>query len=123
MTDETNIEELAAAAEEAIDYKDKYLRLLADVENTRKRMLREKQDMVRFGIENILGEILGPMDNLENALKYAENLSGELKNWAMGFQMILAQFKDVLNQNGVASFASEGQRFDSAKHEAVEMEE
>jgi molecular chaperone GrpE len=123
MSDETNIEQLAAAAEEAIDYKDKYLRLLADVENTRKRMLKEKQDMVRFGIENILGEILGPMDNLENALKHAENLSGELKNWAMGFQMILAQFKDVLAQNGVASFVSEGQRFDSARHEAVEMEE
>jgi molecular chaperone GrpE len=122
MTEETNIEQLAAA-EEAIDYKDKYLRLLADVENTRKRMLKEKQDMVRFGIENILGEILGPMDNLENALKHAENLSGELRNWAMGFQMILAQFKDVLTQNGVAPFVSEGQRFDSTRHEAVEMEE
>lgn len=122
MTDETNTEQ-PHATEEVIDYKDKYLRLLADVENARKRMQKEKQDMVRFGIENILGEILGPMDNLENALKHAENLSGELKNWAMGFQMILAQFKEVLTQNGVHSFISEGQRFDSARHEAVEMEE
>ncbi len=124
MTEETNIEELAAAAaEETVDYKDKYLRLLADVENSRKRMQKEKQDLVRFGIENILGEVLGPMDNLENALKHAENLTGELKNWALGFQMILAQFKDVLTQNGVISFVSEGQRFDSTKHEAVETEE
>lgn len=124
MSDETNIEQLAAAAaEEAVNYKDKYLRLLADTENTRKRMLKEKQDMVRFGIENILGEILGPMDNLENALKHAENLSGELKNWALGFQMILAQFKEVLTQNGVAPFVSEGEKFDSTRHEAVEMEE
>ncbi len=83
MSEETNIEQLVAA-EEAIDYKDKYLRLLADVENSRKRMQKEKQDMVRFGIENISREILGPMDNLENALKHAENLSGELKNWAHG---------------------------------------
>jgi molecular chaperone GrpE len=122
MTDELNIEK-PPITEEIIDYKDKYLRLLADVENTRKRMLKEKQEMVRFGIENILGEILGPIDNLENALKHAENLTGELKNWALGFQMILTQFKDVLTQNGVNSFVSEGQRFDSAKHEAVEMEE
>ena len=122
MTEETNVEQ-TPAAEETIDYKDKYLRLLADVENTRKRMQKEKQDMVRFGIENILGEILGPMDNLENALKHADNLSGEVRNWALGFQMILAQFKDVLAQNGVSSFVSEGQRFDPAKHEAVEMEE
>jgi molecular chaperone GrpE len=122
MTEETNVEQ-PPAVEEAIDYKDKYLRLLADVENTRKRMQKEKQEMVRFGIENILGEVLGPMDNLENALKHADKLSGEVKNWAMGFQMILAQFKDVLSQNGVAPFVSEGQRFDPAKHEAVEMEE
>jgi len=123
MTEETHVEQPTAAAEEHLDYKDKYLRLLADVENTRKRMLKEKQDMVRFGIENILGEILGPIDNLENALKHAENLSGEVKNWAIGFQMILTQFKDVLAQNGVTAFISEGQRFDSSKHEAVEMEE
>ncbi len=123
MTEETNIEQLAAAAEEAIDYKDKYLRLLADAENTRKRMQKEKQDLVRMGIENILEEILGPMDNLENALKHAENLTGDVKNWAMGFQMILAQFKEVLSQNGVVAFASEGQSFDPAKHEAVETEE
>ena len=122
MTEETNIEQLAAA-EDAIDYRDKYLRLLADVENSRKRMQKEKQELVRMGIENILGEVLGPMDNLDNALKHAANLSGELKNWAMGFQMILAQFKDVLSQNGVTAFISEGQLFDSAKHEAVETEE
>ncbi len=122
MTEETNIEQLAAA-EEAIDYRDKYLRLLADVENSRKRMQKEKQELVRMGIENILGEVLGPMDNLDNALKHAANLSGEVKNWAMGFQMILAQFKDVLSQNGVTAFVSEGQLFDSAKHEAVETEE
>ena len=125
MTEETNIEELAAAAaEETVDYKDKYLRLLADVENSRKRMQKKKnKTSSRFGIESILGEVLGPMDNLENALKHAENLTGELKNWALGFQMILAQFKDVLTQNGVISFVSEGQRFDSTKHEAVETEE
>ena len=121
MTDEEVIQQ--PPAEATIDYKDKYLRLLADVENTRKRMQKEKQEMLRFGIENILEEILGPMDNLENALNFAENMSGEVRQWAQGFQMILAQFKDVLTQNGVAPFVSEGQRFDPAKHEAVEMEE
>ena len=121
MTDEVKVDE--SPVEEAIDYKDKYLRLLADVENTRKRMQKEKQDAMRFAIENILSEVLAPMDNLENALKFADQLPGEVRNWAMGFQMILAQFKDVLAQNSVASFASEGQLFDPAKHEAVEMEE
>lgn len=109
--------------QEVIDYKDKYLRLLAESENLRKRMQKEKQDSVKFGIENILSEILIPLDSFENALKFADQMSGEVKNWAMGFQMILGQFKEVLAQNGVAAFVSEGELFDPAKHEAVEMEE
>jgi molecular chaperone GrpE len=109
--------------EEIVDYKDKYLRLLADVENTRKRMQKEKLETMRFAVENVLADIIGPMDNLENALKFADQMSGEVKNWAMGFQMILAQFKDVLTQNGIAPFASEGEMFDAAKHEAGELEE
>jgi molecular chaperone GrpE len=109
--------------EEAIDYKDKYLRLLADAENVRKRLQKEKQESLRFGIENILAELLGPLDNFENALKYADQMSPEVKNWAFGFQMILAQLKEILTQNGVAPFVSVGEMFDPIKHEAVEMEE
>lgn len=109
--------------EEVIDYKDKYLRLLAEVDNTRKRMQKEKQDTMRFALENILTEVLGPIDSLENALQYADKMSDEVRNWAMGFQMILGQFKEILSQNGVTAFISEGQIFDSAKHEAVELEE
>jgi molecular chaperone GrpE len=109
--------------EDMIDYKDKYLRLLADVENTRKRMQKEKVDNMRFAVENLMSEILGPIDNLENALRFADQMTGEVKNWAMGFQMILAQFQEVLTQNGVTAFTSVGEMFDAAKHEAVEIEE
>lgn len=109
--------------EEVVDYKDKYLRLLADVENTRRRMQKEKQDMMRYAMDTVLSDILSPVDQLENALKFADQMSGEVKNWAMGFQMILNQFKEVLSSNGVTPFASEGEHFDPAKHEAVEMEE
>lgn len=116
-------EETEPPIEELIDYKDKYLRLLADVENTRKRMQKEKIDTMRFAVENLMSEILGPIDNLENALKFADQMTGEVKNWAMGFQMILAQFKEILTQNGVIDFVSEGEMFDAARHEAVEIEE
>src|SRR5882757_10153552 len=108
MTDEPTI----PAVEETIDYKDKYLRLLADLENMRKRMQKEKQESLRFGIENILSEILGPLDNFESALKFADHMSVEVRNWALGFQMILGQLKEILTQNGIAPFISEGQLFD-----------
>lgn len=103
--------------------KDKYLRLLAETENTRKRLQKEKQEMTRFAVENIISEFLLPMDNLENALSFAQKMSEETANWAKGFQMILGQFKDVLAGNGVTAFASVGQMFNPHLHEAVETEE
>jgi molecular chaperone GrpE len=109
--------------DELKECKDKYLRLLAEMENMRKRMQKEKQESVRFAIDNVIADFLGPLDNLENALGFAEKMSEETRNWAMGFQMILNQFKEVLSNNGVVTFKSEGTSFDPHKHEAVETEE
>jgi molecular chaperone GrpE len=108
---------------EADEYKDKYLRLLAETENTRKRLQKEKQEMMRFSVENVIEEFLTPMDNLENALKHTGGMSPETLNWVRGFEMILSQFKDVLTQNGVSTFNSIGEQFDPHLHEAVEVEE
>lgn len=112
-----------APRNEAEEYKDKYLRLLAETENTRKRLQKEKQEMLRFSVENVIEEFLSPMDNLENALKHTGGMSAETQNWARGFEMILSQFKDVLTQNGVTAFKSVGEKFDPHLHEAVEVEE
>jgi molecular chaperone GrpE len=125
MTEEENqeVEKSLKIEEELKECKDKYLRLLAETENVRKRMQKEKQDVIRFAVDNLLSEILTPMDNLENALKYTDAMSPETKKWAHGFQMILSQFKDVLQQHGVIVFHSEGSLFDPHLHEAVETEE
>jgi molecular chaperone GrpE len=109
--------------EELKEYKDKYLRQLADADNVRKRMQKEKQEMTRFAIENVIEEILTPIDNLENALKFTEHMSEDTRNWASGFQMILGQLKDVLSNHGVVSFHSEGGIFDPHLHYAIEIEE
>ena len=119
----TSDEELKKLHHELEDYKNKYLRLLADQENTRKRQQKEKIEQMRFANEGLIIDFLKPMDNLENALNFAKNMSDEVKNWAIGFQMILTQFKDVLNLNGVTPFESQGQQFDPYVHEAVEMVE
>lgn len=103
------------------DFKDKYFRTLAEMENMRKRMQKEKQEISRFAIENAINDFLPALDNLENALQFADQASGEVKSWAMGFQMILSQFKEVLHNNGISSFRSEGSRFDPLFHEAVEV--
>lgn len=105
------------------NWKDKYLRALAEQENMRKRIQKEKQEMVSFGIENAISEFLGAIDNFENALRFAESAEGAVKNWAIGFEMILSQFKEVLLNHGIVSFHSEGNTFDPLVHEAVEIVE
>lgn len=111
--------------EEAVEenWKDKYLRALAEQENMRKRIQKEKHEMLSFGIENAISEFLGAIDSFENALRFAENGSKEVKNWATGFEMILAQFKEVLHNHGIVSFHSKGNTFDPQFHEAVEIVE
>lgn len=110
-------------APEEIDWKDKYLRMLAEAENMRKRMQKEKQEIAKFGIENAISEFLPAIDHFEKALRFAENNSGEVKNWALGFEMILSQFKEVLHNHGIVSYHSEGNTFDPEYHEAVEIVE
>jgi molecular chaperone GrpE len=103
------------------DWKDKYFRSLAEMENMRKRMQKERHEMARFGIENAVSEFLPAIDNFENALRFAEGASGEIKSWAVGFEMILSQFKEVLHNYGVVAFHSEGNTFNPQYHEAVEI--
>lgn len=115
-------EECEKVKAEAAEYKDKYLRLLADSENMRKRLQKEKQEMTAYALQQLIADFLAPIDHMENALKYTEQMSEEVKHWSLGFQMILTQFKDVLTTHGVQPFISQGTPFDPHLHEAVEIE-
>ncbi len=116
-------EEKNKLKEQAKEFENKYLRSLAELENARKRMQKEKQATITFAIENTISEFLPVIDNFENALNFADNSSEEVKNWATGFQMILTQFRDVLHNNGIVAFHSEGNTFDPHYHEAMEIVE
>lgn len=115
--------ELQQLRRESSDYKDKYLRLLAESENARKRMQKERQEAVQYAIQSTVIDFLIPIDHMENALLHAKEMSDEVRNWAIGFEMILGQFKDALTNNGITSFKSKGEAFDPHRHEAIEMVE
>lgn len=117
---DTHYEELQKGIEE---HRDKYLRLLAESENFRKRMQKEREELTRFAVQNVIAEFLGPLDHMDNALSFTEQASAEVSNWAVGFKMIHQQFKDVLDNHGVERIATEGKPFDPHFHEAVETEE
>ena len=93
---EVQEEVLVQEIPEQEDFKDKYLRLLADMENMRKRMSREKTESVKYSLDSIVSDFLIPLDNLDNALKYATNdqASAELKN-----SSILTSKLDILKFN------------------------
>lgn len=116
-------EELKGLQGEILEYKDKYLRLLADADNTRKRLQKEREEINRYAVESIVTDLLSPLDNMENALKFAQEMSDEVRNWAFGFQMIAEQFKDILAQKGVVPFKSMEELFNPDLHEAIEMVE
>jgi molecular chaperone GrpE len=108
---------------ELAECQERNLRLLAEMENARKRMQKEKGEMLRFAIENTILEFLPVLDNFENALKFSKQASDDVQKWAQGFEMILAQFKNILLDHGVFPFHSLGSHFNSHEHEAIHIEE
>jgi len=109
--------------EEAKEFKEKYLRALAELENSRKRLSKEKIESQSFAIQNVVLDLLQPIDHFEQALSHAEHADATIAHWAKGFGMILYQLKQVLEDHGVTSFVSLGSQFDPHLHEAVETEE
>ncbi|MEM1009409.1 MAG: nucleotide exchange factor GrpE, partial [Myxococcota bacterium] len=71
--------ELDSLRREAEEYKDKYFRLLAESENARKRMQKEKVELTQYALQNMVCDILHPIDQMENALKHADQMSEEIK--------------------------------------------
>ena len=122
-SDET-VEILASSLEklknESQEFKNKYLLLLAETENARKRMQKEKQELAKFAIQDLVVELLTPLDTFESALNSSDYASDEVQNWSTGFKMILEQFKTMLLNHDVVSFSAEGKEFDPHHHEAME---
>lgn len=97
------------------EQEDKYLRLLAEYDNYRKRSQKEKEHAWSSSKADTIKEILPVYDNLERALK--QETADEA--YAKGVEMIMTQFKTVLEKLGVEEIPAEGQPFDPQVHNAV----
>jgi molecular chaperone GrpE len=117
-----NVAELEAtlqkAQEEAAENYDRLLRVSADFENYKKRVAKEKSDLIRYGNAELIKELLPVIDNLERALEHASS-EGAQEGITGGVEMTLQQFLGILQRFGVTPVAAEGEPFDPAKHEAV----
>jgi molecular chaperone GrpE len=110
---------LAEKDKEIADLKDKYLRAVAEMDNTRKRLRQQSEETFRRERENLLREVLPVVDNLERAISAARS-SGDGKSILEGVEMVLRSLLDLLKAQGVTPIESVGQPFDPARHEAVD---
>ena len=101
---------------------DQYLRKAADFENFRKRMSREKQEIVEFSNQSLILDLLPVIDDFERAIKSAKT-SQDFASFYEGIIMIEKRLSTELeNKWGLKRFDSEGQPFDPNRHEALQME-
>ncbi len=111
----------SAASPGADELNSKYLRLYADFENYRKRVNKDKEDLVRYGNESLLHELLPAIDNLELALKHA---TGEINSGLVqGVEVTLKELQRTLEKFGLSRIEAAGKPFDPAVHHAMSQVE
>lgn len=102
---------------EVEQYRDLYLRKLADFDNFRKRMERDREEMRRSAGEALLAELVPVLDNFERALAHSAEV--DPTGFRQGVAMISRQLWDALQRQGMACIDPLGERFDPQFHEAV----
>ena len=102
------------------DFKAKYYYLAAEFDNMKKRFEREKENLLKFGNEKVLSNLVGVVDNFDLTVGALKNDNDDkVQNIVKGIDMIRNQFLDVLKQSGLTQVESLGKVFDPNFHEAV----
>lgn len=96
----------------------RYLRLMADFQNYKRRVEKEKKDLYAYANENIMSDLLTVMDNFERALEHDAD-----DNFKEGIELIFKQLQDALEKSGLAEIPALGEDFDPNVHNAVMAEE
>lgn len=114
-------EKLKQCEEEKARYYDNWLRAEAELDNLKKRILKEKEEFRKFALEGLIKEILTPIDYLEMAINHAKT-SKNVDALIQGVEYTLKSLLDVLKNYGVEAIEGNG-NFDPSIHEAQDVEE
>jgi molecular chaperone GrpE len=102
--------------EELAAMKDRYMRLMADFDNFRKRQIREREEWIKRANENLLGDFLPVVDHLDIALSKEKDATNP---FVAGIKMVYDQFVAALEKNNVVPVDAKGQPFNPEWHEAL----
>jgi molecular chaperone GrpE len=119
---EKNVDDCESLQAQLRVAQDKYLRTLAEVENTKKRLLREKEEFVKYASESIMRSLLPILDSLDQALAKT-NDKQNIEAVKQGFQLIRQQLIALLDKEGVQRIETVGQTFDPHIHEAIAQQD
>jgi molecular chaperone GrpE len=97
---------------------DKLLRSQAEFENYKKRITKEKSDLLKYANEELVKEVLRTVDNLEMAIGHARE-ANQSESITEGIEIVLKHLLQSLERFGVSGFTAVGEKFDPNKHEAV----
>lgn len=111
--------ELASAKKEAADNYDRYVRSVADLDNFRRRTVKEKEELRLFAASRVLEDLLPVMDNLALGLAATKQPKADLTTLAGGVEMVLQQLKGALANHGLKEINPANQPFDPHLHEAI----
>lgn len=117
-TGEVSAESDSKTDEQEEPMKDQYLRLMADFQNYKRRVAKEREDTRAYANEKIVTELLTVLDNFDRAMEHDAD-----EGFKEGMQMILDQFNEVLKHAGVEEIEAEKAEFDPNFHNAVMMED
>ena len=118
-TSEPSLEEkIVELQKEVADWKDKYLRSIAEFDNFRRRSIQEKSDWIRLATEKMALNVCDVVDNFERALSHLNQEALEDKN-IKGIILIEQQLRTVLEKEGVKRIEAMGEEFDPTLHEAL----
>ncbi len=109
------------------ELQDRYLRLYAEFENFKKVVSKEQTELLRYGNERLINEILPVIDNLERAILHSKELTNKadpesreaIDSLISGVEMTLRQMRDILGRFGVREIKALGEVFDPTLHHAV----
>ena len=104
--------------EKLSELNDKYIRLYADFENFRKRMSKERIELIKFASEEIFKQVIPVLDDFERAFKSMTDTT-DINTIKQGEELIYNKLKNILIQNGLLEMKSAGESFDSEIHDAV----
>ncbi|QSR85640.1 nucleotide exchange factor GrpE [Methylacidimicrobium sp. B4] len=118
VVSQERIDQWRRRSQEADEMQDRLLRSLAEWENARKRMAKEKEEAIRLANTTFLQTLLPVIDNFYLGVEAAQNAT-DGPSIAQGMKMILSQLQTLLREEGVEAVEAVGQPFDPHRHEAV----